>query len=528
MMRIPFAEVPQFSQRDKAYVNQDARLRDFYKYEVHIDQFAQVIADKQKDAIDRTTLVNVLNKQYEKHQTSSAVLDNITALQQENTFTLITAHQPSLFTGPLYYIYKIISTIKLAKVLRVQYPAYQFVPLFITGGEDHDFEEVNHVHLFGKTLTWNNEEKGSVGMMKTESLRPVLAELKAILGTSDNAQHIFDLLLDTHTKYSTYADAVIAFANALFQADGLVVLNMNQADLKRLFLPVIKAELLQRPSEKLVEETQEKLKDAGFKMQAFPRAINLFYLRDQIRERIVYENGEYQVLNTDYSFTEAAILAEAEAHPERFSPNVITRPLYQEMILPNLAYIGGGGELAYWMERQSQFAHYGINFPMLIRRDSVLWIDSNSNKRIQKLGISVKDLLQDEDQLIREYIKRNASHELNLAEPKMQVEKAYEAIGALAENIDATLVKTILAEKTKQLKIVTQLEGRLLRAEKQKHDTAVKQIRKLKSKFFPNNGLQERHDNFLAFYAQYGDDFITILKKYLNPLEQGMVVILEA
>ena len=116
------------------------------------------------------------------------------------------------------------------------------------------------------------------------------------------------------------------------------------------------------------------------------------YLRDQIRNRIIQENDQYKVLDTDYVFTEKEILDELKTHPERFSPNVVLRPLYQELVLPNLAYIGGGGEIAYWLERKEQFEHFGINFPMLIRRNSVLWIDKNSQNKIS--GISIDYLIK--------------------------------------------------------------------------------------------------------------------------------------
>jgi len=524
---IPFGDVPQLSARDKAYAAADPALRPFYKYEVNLETFAQVIADKQKDTIDRATLVDVLRKQYEKFDTSDAVLNNIAALEKANTFTIVTAHQPSLFTGPLYYIYKIISTINLCETLGQKYPNFNFVPVFVTGGEDHDFEEMNHVNLFGKKLLWQNEEKGSVGLMKTATLKPVFQQLKEILGASENATRIYDLLEKTHTDFDQYSDAIMAFANELFKAYGLVILNMNNAVLKRLFLPVIKAELLEHPSKDLVDKTRADLEAAGFKSQAFPRAINLFYLREQMRERIVYEDEVYKILNTDLTFSEAEILAEAEQYPERFSPNVIMRPIYQEWILPNLAYIGGGGELAYWMERQSQFAHYKINFPMLIRRNSVMWIDKGTSKKLNKFGFTSATIFGGTEALIKTFVKGAAEGELSLEEEKNKLKEIFDGVKVKAKIVDASLVSKTEAEYTRQLKSLEQIEGRLLRAEKQKNETGINQIRNVKEKLYPNNGLQERHDNFIAFYMKYGDAFIETLKMHLDPLTEGFVVIEE-
>ena len=525
--RIPFDQVPQLSARDKAYANGDPALRPFYKYEVNIKNFSNVIAAKQKANINRLTLVNVLEQQYQKFDTTQDVLNNVTSLKDDTTFTIITAHQPSLFTGPLYYIYKIVSVINLTKRLKAEYPAYNFVPVFVTGGEDHDFEEVNHMHLFGKTLTWENEEKGSVGMMKTASLAPVLEELKSFMGDKENDQRLFELIHSTHTQHEKYSDAIMAFANELFKEYGLVILNMNQPDLKRLFLPIIKEELLKNPSKDLVEKSQDDLKNAGFKSQAYPREINLFYLKDQLRERIIKENGVFKVLNTDYTFSETEMIAEAENHPERFSPNVITRPLYQEKVIPNLAYIGGGGELAYWMERQSQFAHYGIEFPMLIRRNSVMWIDKGTSKKMTKLNLTIDNVFDDSDSLIKLFIQDQTEGDLSFEQEKNQLRTMFDSMKEKASQIDPTLVKKFEGEYTRQLKSLEQMESRLVRAEKQKNEVSVNQIRALKEKLYPKNGLQERYDNFISFYLKYGDRFIETLMKHLNPLEKGFIVIKE-
>lgn len=261
---IPFAEIPQLSGRDKAYADTNAALRPFYKYEVNLEAFAEVIEDKKQNPVNRAVLEDVLKTQYSQLDTTKVVQDNISALANENTFTLITAHQPSLFTGPLYYIYKIISTINLAKKLNEHYADYRFVPVFITGGEDHDFEEVQYTWLFNKKLVWESGESGSVGKMKTATLAPVLAELKDILGNSPNAQHIYELLEKAYTQHKLYADATIQLVNELFKNEGLVVINMSDAQLKRLFIPIIQEEILEQPSQPLVEATIEELEKAGF------------------------------------------------------------------------------------------------------------------------------------------------------------------------------------------------------------------------------------------------------------------------
>lgn len=525
VFKIPFAQIDQISDRDKAYDREDARLRPFYKYTPTLASFEQILEDKSKEATPREALVQALCQQHPAEKTHELVQRNIEALEKPTTFTVTTAHQPSLFTGPLYYIYKIISTINLSKLLNANFSEYRFVPVFICGAEDHDFEEINHLNIFNKRIVWENEEAGATGFMKTATLQPILQDLKEILGDSPNAAQIFAQLEQAYSNQALYGRAAIEFTQRLFEGDGLVVADMSDPLLKKQFVPIIKKEIFEQPSKAFVEEATLRLEAAGFSGQAHAREINFFYLGDQFRERIVEEDGIYKVLNTDYAFTKEELINEIEEHPERFSPNVIMRPIYQEFTLPNLAYIGGGGELAYWLERQHQFEHFGINYPMLIRRNSVLFIDKGANKRIQKIGLDLSDLFKDTDFLIKSFVKEQADGELSLAEEKEMLQELFKRVEAKAAEVDQTLVKTAGAESAKQLKSLEQFEGRLMRAEKKKHETAVNQIRSLKDKLFPNNGLQERHDNFLPFYLKYGDEFFEVLKQHLHPLEKGFVVI---
>jgi len=528
ILHIPFDEVPQLSKRDKAYYREEENLRSFYNYSVDLESFQEVIRDKSKENINRDLIVEVLKEQYAQLDTSGRVGENIQKIKSQNTFTVITAHQPSLFTGPLYYIFKIISCINLAKQLNETYPAQQFVPVFITGGEDHDFEEANHAYLFGKKLEWQSGETGSVGKMKTKTILPVLEELKEILKDSENAQHIYTIMSKAILENELYADATIQMVHELFTKDGLVVLNMGHPKLKRQFIPIIKKEIFEQPSQKLVEKTTEKLEAVGFSGQAHARAINFFYLSDQIRERIVFENGKYQVLNTTLEFSATEMETEIDTYPERFSPNVVMRPLYEEYVLPNLAYIGGGGELAYWLERKSQFEYFGVNFPMLIRRNSAMWVDKSIFKKTEKLGLSICQLFQSEHELVKLFISKNATAELSLEEEKVELKAIFEKIAEKTAIIDKTLVKTVWAEHAKQLKSLENLENRIIRAEKQKHDSSLKQIKGLKEKLYPkNDGLQERYDNFMGFYLRYGEEFFDVLKANLDPLKKGFVVIVD-
>jgi bacillithiol synthase len=526
---IPFDAVSQLAATDVAYAREDESLRPFLKYAPDRISFQRIIEDKSKDATPRVDLVATLRRQYANLNTGPEVEANFEALLNEDTYTVVTAHQPSLFLGPFYFAYKVINTINLASaVVGMTGAKHHIVPVFVIGSEDHDLDELNHTQVFGKKILWESPETGPVGSMSTASIKATaLQQLRDILGDSENSQMILAQFERAYDGTKTVAQAVQSLLNDIFGRFGLVVLDMNDAQLKRHFIPIMRAELLEHSSATLVQKSIEQLNQLGFKTQASPRDINLFYLQPGMRERIVKENDLYKVLNTEISWSQTEILAELEAHPERFSPNVVLRPLFQELILPNLAYVGGGGELAYWMERKAQFEHFGINFPLLVRRNSAVWIDRDVNKRLEKLGITPSQLFDDTDALVKAYILRQATGDIKLTVEKERLNEIFNSIAYKAERIDQTLRSAIEAEAVKQIKALEQLESRIERAEKQKHEVSINQIRGVKERLFPGNSLQERTDSFLPYYLRIGDRYFDILIHMLKPLEKGFVVILD-
>lgn len=524
---IAYSRISQISQRDKAYADEAASLRPFYKYSPAFSNFKQVIEDKKKNKVDRKLLASVLLNQYSTFNISAKTKINIDKLLDENTFTVVTAHQPSLFTGPSYFIYKICSILNLSQKLNSDLNDAYVVPVFVTGGEDHDFEEISSAQIFGRKLTWEQDKGGSVGKLDTSSLSKVLDELKGILGDRPIASDIYETIQTAFTKHKTYGQGMCYLVNELFGEYGLIVLDMSDKELKEAFIPVIEKEIFERKSVSFVKETVKALEEAGYSNQAHPRDINLFYLGDGYRERIIFEDGKYEVNNQNISFSAEEIKAEIHNSPERFSPNVVLRPLYQEYILPNLAYIGGGGELAYWMERQSQFEHFGINFPMLIRRNSVLIIDKGNDKKLSKLSASLEDLLEEEHLMVAAFLNKHSENEFTLEKQKEAIAKTFDDVITSVEKVDKSLVATVKAERAKHLKSLENLEGRLKKAEKNKFDTGINQLKGIKSKLFPSNNLQERKENFLSFYTRYGTAYIEYLVENLDPFEKGLMVIRE-
>ena len=522
---IAFERFYHLSKKDIAYQSAHPKLRPFFKYEVNIEAFAKLIKDKTLQPGNRALLHEVLLKQYKAFAISKKTAANIDLIKSDDTFTLVTAHQPSLFTGPLYYIYKICSVINLSRQLKREYPSYNFVPVFISGAEDHDFEEISSAKVFGKKLQWNNVEGGSVGALSTSSLKTVSEELFEMIGDSDEALKLKKIFGESYAKFENYGTAVQHIVHELFKEFGLVVLDMSDAQLKKSFIPIIKKEILEQRSFPLVKDTVQKLEQAGFGGQAHTRNINFFYLGKGFRKRIEKDGDGFKVVDSDISFSKAEMIAEIEAHPEKFSPNVVMRPLYQEYVLPNLAYIGGGGELAYWLERKSQFEYFEVNFPMLIRRNSVLWIDKGSSQKILKLGTSIEELLKHPHDLVKSFLTKNAEGDISLEEEKKAIEALYKGIKEKSVLVDKSLEAKVAADLANHIKAMDKLEQRLKKAAKSKHEVSLRQVSKLQEKLFPSESLQERKENFIPMYLKHGDAFFEYLVEELDPLLKEFIII---
>ena len=514
-----------FSPLMNDYLDQKTNLQSLYNRFPTLENFEEQILEKQAnfDDTSRETLVSVLQKQYLTVETSALTKQNIEALSNSNTFTVTTGHQLNLFSGPLYFLYKIISTINLTTELKAKYPTHHFVPIYWMATEDHDFEEINYFSFKGKKFHWNRESTGPVGRLSTDGLDEFLEIFALEIGSSLNASTIKKLFEDSYIKHNNLADATRHLANALFGIYGLVILDADDQDLKRNFIPFVKEELLHQSSHSLVLKTAEKLKE--YTIQVNPREINLFYIEDNLRERIVFENNTYKVNHTKIEFSETEILTLLEDHPEKFSPNVIMRPLYQEVILPNLCYIGGGGEIAYWLELKSFFAAAKITFPILLLRNSVLLATEKQAKKADKLDLTWIDLFSKQADLINNKTTELSEFPINLTHLKEQLQKQFEALYDVANKTDESFIGAVKAQEVKQIKGLKNLEKRLLKAQKRNLSEILQRIIDLQNELFPNQSLQERQANFSEFYLENGERLIPALVKQLKPLQSNFDII---
>ncbi|MBE8727022.1 bacillithiol biosynthesis cysteine-adding enzyme BshC [Flavobacterium hungaricum] len=514
-----------FSKLIQDYLDQKSELKPLYNHFPTLENFEKQIAEKEAnfDNANRIPLVETLKKQYQHIEISDATKQNIELLALQNTFTLTTGHQLNLFSGPLYFLYKIISTINLTKELKLKYPSQNFVPVYWMATEDHDFEEINYFNFKGKKFRWNAESTGPVGRLSTQGLEEFFEIYSKELGSNSNANTLKKLFEESYLKHSNLADATRFLANSLFAHYGLVILDADDADLKRAFIPFAKDELENQTSFKAVQESIKSLQE--YNVQVNPREINLFYIEDKLRERIIFENDKYYVNNTKISFSKDEILQLLESNPEKFSPNVIMRPLYQEIILPNLCYIGGGGEIAYWLELKAFFDAVNITFPILLVRNSVLLATEKQAKKADQLNLNWKDLFSRPDNLINTITHKLSPFPIDLTAQKEALEKQFSYLFELAEQTDKSFSGAVKAQEVKQKKGLENLEKRLLKAQKRKLQDQLQRVTDLQCELFPNKSLQERQANFSEFYLENGEQLIPLLIQKLKPLEDNFNII---
>jgi len=522
---VPFEKTNFFSKLFLDYVNdaQSKKLIQFYPYKPTVEGIQDFVSNNAYKDLNRDLLVNELYKQNNDITLSEVTKNNINALKNKTTYTITTGHQLCLVTGPSYFIYKIISCINLCESLNKQNRDKHFVPVYWMASEDHDFEEVNHIYLFNKKISWNTEQKGKVGSFALEGINTFLTEIKQALGESEQGEKLSTLLNNAYSR-NTLAHATRYLVNELFGKYGLVILDGDSKAFKQEFIAEIKQDIFENTAFKNVTASNEKLKQQGYEAQVTPREINIFYADKNLRERITKDGDKFKVLNTDISFSKEEIEKLIDAETEKFSPNVVLRPMYQQKILPNAVYVGGPGELAYWLQYKAMFEEAKIAFPVLMPRNFIFYLDKNFQQKMQKLNLSTADFFTEKDKLIKNYAL--SQQPFSLEKEKEALKNLYNTVRTEISKVDKTLEATSEAELQKNLKGLEMLEQKGIRSIKQKNEQAINQIETTYTRLFPNDIPQERYENFLRFCLT-NPDFIDDIKNNTSSfVEENAVIVL--
>lgn len=527
--KIEYKDTGSFSNLIIDYLSQSPDLKPFYHYPPDSAGLEKSLEDLGFDNEQRTDLVRTILEQYQAFGISDkAVTEQIERLREKDSYCIITAHQPCLFTGPLYFVIKIAAAINLAKHLNQKHPGKHFIPVYWMGGEDHDFEEISHARIFSKDVHWQHPApKGAVGRLSTDGLDESLKQLRELLGESEIDRELEELFSHAYNEANTYGEATFRLVNALFKDSGLLILHQDHAAHKKSMRAIFEEELFGDSSNDLIANRMENLEKAGYHNQAHSRPINLFWLEENVRERIVKAENGFELAYGSKTFSNEEMRSIVTEQPEKFSPNVILRPLYQQKLLPAPVFIGGGSEVAYWMQLVPLFERWKVHFPQLLLRNSLLYIDSTSTKKMNQLGLEILDLFKDTDELLREYVEQNSEEPLSLGKEKGEIIKVFKQAAEKVAAIDPALKKSVMAEEQKALKSFSNLEDKVVRAQKKRFEVEMNKIRGVKDRLFPNGHLQERKDNFIPIYLRNGGTFIQDLIENMNPLDIRFTVMQE-
>ena len=521
---IPRSHTGYFTEQQLMLASDQEKVIPFIQESFSLEHFTHQIETKKNSfgANSRAVLKAYWEELYSNKKQPAAVLSNIENISHSNCFTLTTGHQLNVFTGPVFMIYKILHIIRLSEELKKEYPDCEFVPVFWMATEDHDYEEISSVELFGRDLKWETSQRGAVGRFETEGLEALKDEIRASFSRVDTVQ--IDAFLSAYTGVNL-TKATFSLIHELFSEYGLLCIDGDHALLKRQFVPIIHKELCEEFSYKAVLKTNERLIHEGWKVQATPREVNLFYLAAHARERILkIEDGFYIEGIGKRSLNE--LLEEASQYPERFSPNVILRPLFQELLLPNLCYVGGVGEISYWLQLKGVFDDVSVPYPLIQVRTSILVIDSSTSKKMDKYGIALDDMFQDVHHLKEKYLAVEASNEVDFTQIDEHLELLRGSITAHVMSCEEGLSGYAEAEGVRLEKAIQGIKDKITKTVKQRHDTALRAIEQIHERIVPKNSMQERSVSVFSLAAD-GDlnGFIERVYASIDPFDPDFVVL---
>lgn len=522
---IPRSKLPFFSQEEIDLIYKQEKLSEFIGLPFALENFEKQINAKQKFFRDeqRLILANTLEKNYASLPENKLANAQIKLLKHKNTYTITTGHQLCLYGGPLYFFLKIIHTIRLCEVLKDHYPDYNFIPLFWMASEDHDSQEIQSLNLFGKKITWNHKQNGAVGRFNTQNMSEVKDELLEVFKATKGGQ------LDNYLsalKGNTYANAFKSWIHYLFGEMGLLVIDADQQELKKQMIPLFEKEIFKNFSNNCIEKTNQRLGIEKRRPQLYSRKINVFYMERDKRIRII-QDGKGHYVAGEKSFSEDELITLLRAYPNRFSPNVALRPLYQELILPNLCYLGGMAELKYWTQLKSVFEGCAVPYPMLKLRCNLLWIDKVAHQRMRQLGLTIKELFEQTEVLQKKILTNADTNSIDSEKVLVTLEIIEKTYQEAIKN-EPGLKSWLGAELSKIKKQHKSIEHRIEKTKKSTFDGQLKKVAKLKENLFPNQKLQERTLNLLHFCNNSSPkQRIKELYRAIDPLTNNFTILIE-
>ncbi|HEY4613151.1 MAG TPA: bacillithiol biosynthesis cysteine-adding enzyme BshC [Bacteroidota bacterium] len=472
--------------------------------------------------IDRSAITQILSTQNRNFHCGVRTLANIDALLNDNTVAIVTGQQVGLFTGPLYTIYKTLTVLKLVEKLKAKYSDYNFVPVFWLEGEDHDYEEVSSIQFINSTnelakLEYQHQSKtpgknlGAVGTLEfDENIEPFFALLETALMQTEFKPKVLSLFRTAYQKGMTFNRAFVHLMNDLLEDSGLIFLDPNDPEVKKLLVPVFKKDLEETPKLcKLVIDQSAEL-EKNYHAQIKPKTVNVFLFHEGGRYLLEPREDGYSLKGTRKTLPKEYIQDVLTNSPHLLSPNVVLRPLCQDTLLPTAAYIGGPSEIAYFAQLKPLYEEFGIPEPIIYPRASATVLEEKVEKVLSRFQVEVSDLFRD-----TELIKQRVAEEISDVKVDEMFGGTLQAIenstGSMKEGIqtiDPTLVGALENAKSKMKGALDVLKEKTIAAQKRRHEVSLRQIDKAALYLYPNGNFQERELNIVYFLNKYGLEFV--------------------
>ncbi|WP_080777716.1 bacillithiol biosynthesis cysteine-adding enzyme BshC [Chryseobacterium phocaeense] len=521
--KLSFNDIESIPQLVKDFLNH--KIEGFENNTFSLDHFKDQIHLKQNSFSEeqRQTLSDVLEQQLSGLSLSSKQKENLENLKQQNTFTITTGHQLNLFSGPVFFVYKILQTIKTCSYLKENFPDFNFVPVYWMASEDHDFAEINHFKTENNYYEINEKSGGPVGRI-TVSDTFFISEFEKEFKDSVFGTELILMMKEAYKVGNSLTAAIKILVNRLFSDFGLLIIDGDAKELKNQVKEIFRDELLNFSLQKNSREKVDFLTKKYGKVQVNPREINLFYL-SETRDRIDFDGEKYIAVDTDKKFSREEILGELENNPEKFSPNALMRPVFQEKVLPNLSYIGGNAEIMYWLELKDYFKSLDIPFPILIPRNSMLFIKEKTVGKIEKLDLNIQDFFGNFTAITNQKILKDSSVLSLLDDKETLLEKGFSELKAIAETTERSFGNMVKAEEVRQLKSFKRMKKRLLHAEKIKQGELLERLEKLFLDVHPSKTWQERVYNFSVFFSDYGYSWLENCWEEMVVQESKLIIV---
>ena len=477
---------------------------------------------------NRKVLSDVLISQYNntvfKDIDNSLVFNNIKSLTDPKTQIVTTGHQLNIFASPLFLMYKITSIIATSIKLNEMFNQYSFIPCFWMATEDHDFEEINKIKFNKTQHIWNEDTNDMVGNLTSSKLLPILEDMKGDMCKTKYGQELFNLYQHAYSKNLNYANATRAVLTSLFREHGVLIIDGNHKDLKKIMVSDFQQEIRHGFVFDMITNTNNML-SKKYHCEINPLVANIFYIKDNIRGKIIFQGNKYYSSKHDACWTKEELLNEVESSPDYFSPNVFLRTLYQERLLSSIIYLGGPSEISYWIQLKNVFSSRGVSYPIVGLRSFFLILSKQVLAYQAKCNINNQDLFLPKYEIIRKILQDKSSVNLDLL--SSELDQLILSFRALLKDVDNLPDSILDIFKTKTFKELSKIKTKVIKLEKNNKPQVLNDFTEMYKGVFPNGIIQEKSSSFIPYYIKYGSSFFELLIKETIAFDKKYIILKE-